>query len=135
MNGRKRHIAVDTLGLIWALAVHAAHISETRGARLVLIRLYSVCPRLSKVFVDGGYFKGILDWGLAMFGFRLEVVKRPDGCKHFQILPKRWIVERTFGWLNWYRRLAKDYEHNPSNAEALIYLAMINLMSARLSKG
>lgn len=84
MKGRKRHIAVDTLGLIWALAVHAAHISETRGARLVLIRLYQVCPDLKKIFVDGGYFKGIIEWSMAMFGYLIEVVKRSDAVKGFQ---------------------------------------------------
>jgi len=133
VKGRKRHIAVDTLGLMWALAVHAAHISETRGARLILIRLYQVCPGLKKIFVDGGYFKGIIEWGLAMFGYLVEVVKRSDAAKGFQLLPKRWIVERTFGWLNWYRRLAKDYEHNPRNSEALITLAMIKIMAKRLA--
>src|SRR5688572_2623817 len=122
------------MGLMWALAVHAAHISESRGARLVLTRLFRVCPHVEKILVDGGYFSGIILWAAAMFGFLLEVVKRKDGVKGFQVLHKRWIVERTFGWWNWYRRLAKDFEHNPRSSEAFITLAMIKIMTAKIAK-
>jgi putative transposase len=115
-----------------AVAVHSAGISETRGARLVLIRLFLILPSLLKILVDGGYKQGIIDWGKAMFGYLIEVVKRPE-LHAFKVLPKRWIVERTFGWFNWYRRLSKDYEHNPKTAEAMIHFLSCSLMLRRLS--
>ena len=112
------------------MVVHAGHISDSRGARLVLIRLWRIFPNIKKIWVDGGYKKGCLAWAMAILGYTLEVVKRlGDG---FNILPKRWIVERTFAWLNCYRRLAKDYEHNPKSSEANIKIAMIHLMLKRI---
>ncbi len=100
----------------------------------MLLRVCRACPGLKKIFVDGGYFKGLIEWGKMMFGYVIEAVKRSDAAKGFQLLPKRWIVERTFGWLNWERRLSKDYEHNPKHAEAFIYVAMINIMAKKLAK-
>jgi putative transposase len=123
---------VDTLGLVWAVVVHAAHISETRGIRLVLIRLFANLPDLLKILVDGGYKKGCIEWAFGMFGYLIEVVKRSD--TGFKILPKRWIVERTFGWFSFYRRLNRDYEHNPKSSEANIKIVMIGIMLARLSQ-
>lgn len=114
-----------------AVAVHSAGISESRGAHLVLIRLFLILPCLRKILVDGGYKHGVIDWGKAMFGYILEVVKRPEP-NIFKVLPKRWIVERTFGWFNWQRRLSKDYEHNPKTSEAMIHLAACTLMLRRL---
>jgi len=115
-----------------AVAVHSAGISETRGAHLVLIRLFLILPSLLKILVDGGYKQGIIDWGKAMFGYLIEVVKRPQ-LHTFKVLPKRWIVERTFAWFNWYRRLSKDYEHNPKTAEAMIHFLSCSLMLRRLA--
>ena len=115
-----------------AVAVHSAGISETRGAHLVLIRLFLILPSLLKILVDGGYKQGVIDWGKAMFGYLIEVVKRPQ-LHTFKVLPKRWIVERTFAWFNWYRRLSKDYEHNPKTAEAMIHFLSCSLMLRRLS--
>lgn len=120
------------MGNILAVAVHSAGISESRGAHLVLIRLFLVVPDLLKILVDGGYKQGVIDWSKAMFGYVLEVVKRPD-LHLFTVLPKRWIVERTFGWFNWYRRLSKDYEHNPKTSEALIHILACSLMLKRLT--
>jgi transposase len=131
-KGRKRHLAVDTQGWPLAVAVHSAGISETRGAHIVLIRLFLVVPHLLKILVDGGYKQGVIDWGKAMFGYILEVVKRTE-LHTFKVLPKRWIVERTFGWFNWYRRLSKDYEHNPKTSEAMIYFVSCTLMLRRPS--
>ena len=131
-KGRKRHIAVDTMGNLLAVAVHSAGISESRGAHLVLIRLFMILPCLLKILVDGGYKQGVIDWSKAMFGYILEVVKRPE-LHTFKVLPKRWIVERTFGWFNWYRRLSKDYEHNPKTSEALIQFIACSLMLKRLA--
>ena len=132
MKGRKRHVAVDTLGCVLTVVVHAAHLSDSRGIRLVLIRLFAFLPALQKLFVDAGYKQGASNWALAMFGYVLEVVKRPPDSKGFQLLPKRWIVERTFGWFNFHRRLAKDVEHSPKSSEAMVYIASISIMLRRL---
>jgi putative transposase len=96
-----------------------------------LIRLFPILPHLLKILLDGGYKQGVIDWGKAMFGYVLEVVKRSE-LHTFKIVPKRWIVERTFGWFNWYRRLSKDYEHNPKTSEAMIHVAACTLMLRRL---
>jgi putative transposase len=131
-ESRKRHRAVDTQGWPLAVAVHSAGISETRGAHLVLIRLFFVLPPLAKILLDGGYKQGVIDWGKAMFGYVLEVVKRSE-LHTFKVMPKRWIVERTFGWFNWYRRLSKDYEHNPKTSEAMLHFTSCTLMLRRLA--
>jgi putative transposase len=133
--GRKRHILVDTLGLILAVVVHPANVQDRDGARLVLQKLTAAFGWLRLIWVDGGYAGAALQqWIKALLprrGLRLEVVKRSD--RHFQILPKRWIVERTFGWLSNYRRFAKDYEYHPANSEALILIAASRLMLKRLA--
>lgn len=134
IKGRKRHIAVDSLGLLLALSVHSAHVSESRGARLVLMRLARNCGSIKTILVDGGYFRVFIEWGLAMFGYNIVVVKRTDKLKKFKILPKRWIVERTFGWLNWKRRLSKDYEHKIDSSEAFLKIAMVQIMLGKISK-
>lgn len=131
-KGRKRHIAVDTLGLLLVVVVHAASIQDRVGAKAVLIRLHRYFDTIKTVFVDGGYSGKLTAWGMQMFGWLITVVKRTE--KHrFKILPKRWIVERTFGWMNWRRRLSKDYELKPQHSEAMLYVAMINVMIKRLS--
>jgi putative transposase len=133
--GRKRHILVDTLGLILAVVVHAGDIQDRDGARLVLQKLTTAFGWLRLIWVDGGYAGTALSqWLKALLprrGLRLEVVKRSD--RHFKILPKRWIVERTFGWLSNYRRFAKDYAYHPANSEALILIAASHLMLRRLA--
>ena len=98
----------------------------------MLIRLFVVLPHLAKILLDGGYKQGVIDWGKAMFGYVLEVVKRPE-LHTFRVMPKRWIVERTFGWFNWYRRLSKDYEHNPKTSEAMLHFTSCTLMLRRLA--
>jgi putative transposase len=114
-----------------AAAVHSAAISDTRGARLMLIRLFLVVPGLLKILVDGGYKQGVIDWAKAMFDYLLEVIKRPQR-RAFKLLPKRWIVERTFGWFLWQRRLAREYEHSPRSSEAMIHYIASTLMLLRL---
>ena len=135
--GRKRHLLVDTLGLILAVVVHPADIQDRDGARLVLQRLEGAFGWLRLIWVDGGYAGAALaQWLKALLprrGVRLEVVKRTE-LHRFKVLPKRWIVERTFGWLSNYRRFAKDYEYHPENSEALILIAASKLMLARLAK-
>lgn len=133
MAGRKRHIVVDTLGLVLAVAVHAANVQDRDGAKLVMEKLLGRFPRLKLIWADGAYAGKLVEWAEQLGRWTLAIVKRPDLSK-FVVIPKRWIVERTFAWLGRYRRLSKDYEQNPENSEAMIHIAMINLMSRRLAK-
>ena len=134
MKGRKRHIVVDTLGLLLAVAVHPADIQDRDGARLVLQRLVGRCPRLQVIWADGAYGGKLVEWAQATAGWSLELVRRPAGQKTFQILPKRWVVERTFGWLNLQRRLGKDYEALCETTETWLYISMTGLMLSRLTR-
>jgi putative transposase len=128
--GRKRHIVVDTLGLLLCVIVHTASLQDRDGARLLLEKLKSLFPNLKVIFADGGYTGKLIQWVEQLKAFVLRIVKRTD--KGFKILPKRWIVERTFGWFGKYRRLSKDYERLTKNSEAAIKLAMINIMLRRI---
>jgi putative transposase len=131
--GRKRHIVVDTLGLILAVMVHAADIQDRDGGRLVLQRMSGFFPRLELIWADGGYAGQFVLWALATFSWVIQIVKRPD--EKFVLLKHRWIVERTFGWLGHYRRLSKDFEHHPQSSETRILIAMMNLMLHRIHPG
>jgi putative transposase len=135
--GRKRHLLVDTLGLILHVVVHSAAIQDRDGAKLVLPILLQRFGWLRCIFVDGGYAGALVAWVKELLprrGLNLEVVKRSDADKHrFAILPRRWIVERTFGWLSKFRRLAKDYEFRTENSETMILLAATRLMLAKLT--
>jgi putative transposase len=133
VKGRKRHLLVDTLGLVMAVGVTAASCSDPAGARLLLRRLGGACKKLRVVWVDGAYRGQLLAWVLTHFWFRVQPVLRSDSQKGFVVLPRRWIVERTWAWLNQYRRLSKDYEVLPASSEAMIYSAMIRLMLRRLA--
>lgn len=134
MKGRKRHLLVDTLGLILAVVVHAADIQDRDGGRRVLERVGTRFHRLRRIWADGGYAGGFVLWAKQQYGRVVEIVKRSD-LHRFVVLPKRWIVERTFAWLGKYRRLSKDYETLPASSETMVYLAMINLMIHRLKPG
>jgi len=125
---------VDTLGLILAVVVHAADIQDRDGGRCVLERMGRRFHRLRRIWADGGYAGAFVIWARQQYGRLVEIVKRSD-MHRFVILPKRWIVERTFAWLGKYRRLSKDYETLPASSEMMIYLAMINLMIHRLKPG
>ena len=122
------------MGWILALTVHAADVQDRNGAKQVLEKLAEGFPRLRLIWADGGYTGKLVDWVQSTLNCVLQIVKRPN-VSRFVVLPKRWIVERTFGWLNRYRRLSKDYEQTPASSEAMVYLAMINLMLHRLSPG
>ena len=122
----------DVAELLTVVA-HSCGISDTRGSHLVLIHLFILLPHLLKIFVDGGYKQGVIDWAKAMFGFLLEVVKRPN-LPRFVVLPKRWIVERTFAWISNCRRLARHFERHAAKVVAFIRLAMIRIMLERLSR-
>ena len=132
MNGRKRHLLVDVLGLILAVVVHPADIQDRDGARLVFDRVRGLLPRLKKVWADGGYAGQLVEWVKSSFRWVLQIVRRPAEACGFEALPHRWIVERTFGWFNRYRRLSKDYEFLTDTSETMIYISMIHLMLKRL---
>jgi putative transposase len=133
VKGRKRHILVDTLGLLLMVVVHAACIQDRDGAKLVLERAKGKFPRLSLIWADGAYGGKLIEWVKTVCCWVLEIVKRTEDVKGFKVLPRRWVVERTFGWLNRYRRLAKDYERTPSSSETMVHIAMIRVMLARLA--
>ena len=116
------------------MAVHAAHIPDREGAEEVLLRMVGRFTRLKLIWADSGYAGELVDWARQSLKRVIEIVrKRVQGA--FEVLPKRWIVERTFAWLGRYRRLSKDYETLPVSSEAMIYIAMINLMLHRLQPG
>jgi putative transposase len=128
--GRKRHLFVDTLGLIWGLAVLPAAPTDWDGAVKVFERIGTSLPRLAKVWADTAYSVGALfDWIKGHGRWVLEVSGKRPGQTTFEVHQWRWIVERTFGWFGRYRRLSKDYEHSPVSSEAWIYIAMIHRMA------
>jgi putative transposase len=133
VKGRKRHILVDTLGLLIAVVVTAANVQDYHGAKPVLGTVKDRCPRLKVVWADGIYEKRwLIDWVRTECGWELVITKRSDKEKGFKVVPKRWVVERTFGWLGRYRRLSKDYEKFPETSEVMIQMAMIHIMVRRL---
>lgn len=123
---------VDTIGLLLCAVVHGADVQDRDGARKVLFRASAWLPRLKLVWADAGYRGQLVSWVKTFCEWTLEIVKRPDGQKGFSVLPRRWVIERTFAWLGRYRRLSKDYEQLPQSSENMIYIAMINLMLHRL---
>lgn len=134
INGRKRHVLVDTMGLLMAVVVTTACVQDRDGARLLLAHLPGACKKLRLVWVDGGYRGKLLDWVLDHCRCRLQVVLRRDDQKGFVVLPRRWVVERTFAWFNHHRRLSKDYEVLTASSEAFIHITMIRLMVRRLAR-
>ena len=133
ITGRKRHLLVDTMGLVLAVLVTAADLSDRDGARLLLRRGCGFGQKLRLIWVDGAYRGSLQTWVAQRFRFRLRPVLRPQGQKGFSILPRRWVVERTFAWLGLNRRLCKDYERLPATTVAFIHIAMIRLMIRRLA--
>jgi len=135
VNGRKRHILVDTMGNLLKVLVHAANIGERAGAEKLLLKVpEKLWQRLEKILADGGYEgTDFQQWVEQTFGVNLEISLRPTGKKGFVLLPIRWVVERTFAWLGRYRRLSKDYERLTENSEGMIYLASINRLLNRLA--
>ena len=135
IKGRKRHIITDTAGHLVAARVHAADIQDRDGAPHLLASIRYLFPWLRHVFADGGYTGNKLTTALARHGqWQIEIVKRSDRSTGFSVLPRRWVVERTFAWLNRNRRLAKDFEATVGSGEAWMYLASVQLLARRLAR-
>lgn len=124
---------MDTLGLLLAVAVTAASVQDRDGARLLLSNLPGGCKKLRNIWVDGGYAGQLVDWVAERFAFCLAVVLRPKERKGFVLLPRRWVIERTFGWFNHSRRLSKSYERLTRTDESWVYIAMTRIMLNRLA--
>jgi transposase len=136
IKGKKRHILVDTTGLLMHALVHPADIQDRDGGALVMATLFGLYPFLLKLYADGGYQGPVFQSAVkaAMANLNVEIVKRSDQAKGFVVLPKRWVVERTFAWLNRCRRLAKDWECLNRKARAYVLLASIRFMVRRLGR-
>lgn len=134
IKGRKRHIITDTMGLLLAVVVHAANVHDSKGANDVITLLKGRFGRLIKIVADGGYRGELIEKTKTTFGWILEIVLRPDHSSKFTVIPKRWVVERTFAWFESYRRLSKDFEFLTDTSEAMIQFAMIKLMLNRINK-
>ena len=135
--GRKRHLAVDCLGLILAIMITPAAIQDRNAAKNLIPLLVTMYGRVQIIWANGGYLGTLVEWvkQLRPFGkLRLEIVRRCDRAKGFKVLPKRWIVERTFGWLIKSRRLCRDYEVRVDHSESMIRICMIRIMVRRLAK-
>lgn len=133
VNGRKRHIAVDTLGLLVVVMVTAASVQDRAGGVRLLDRLRMRMPSMATVFADGGYQGRLLGYARNVLRIVVEVVRKPEGQHGFSVLPRRWVVERTFAWLVRCRRLDHDYERLTTTSEAMVKWAMIGLMTRRLA--
>jgi transposase len=133
INGRKRHIAVDTLGLLLCVLVTAASVQDRDGARPLLDTVAAAHRRVRVVWADGGYAGALLDWTRDRWHILLLIVKRNDSVTGFQVLPRRWVVERTLAWITGHRRCVRDYERLPQHHEAMVRWSMIRIVSRRLT--
>ena len=136
-RGRKRHIVTDTLGLLLVVLVTSASVQDRHGGKAVLQVLAARFGSIALIWADAGYANqvdaGLVTWARTAVRIVVQIVKRTDDVKGFQVLPRRWVVERTFGWLIRSRRLSRDYERRTDNSEAMIKIAMIRLMATRLA--
>ncbi|MEU5116790.1 IS5 family transposase, partial [Streptomyces longwoodensis] len=131
--GRKRSIVTDTIGLLLAVLVTAASVQDSIAGTQLLDQVAAGHPRNRKVWVDGGYRQHLVEHA-ATLGIDMEITQRKPGAKGFTPISKRWVVERTYGWLMLHRRLARDYETLPARSEAMIHIAMADLMARRLTR-
>jgi transposase len=134
VNGRKRHIAVDTGGLLLAVVVTIAGIQDRDAAHRLLTTLTSRFSTISVVWADGGYAGRLVIWATKVLSLTVEVIKRTDDVGGFKVLPRRWVVERTFAWISKHRRCIRDYETLPAHHEAMVHISMIMTMSRRLAR-
>jgi len=134
IKGIKRHVVVDVLGLLIGIVVHAANIQDRDGARLLVLRVKDRLPRVKLVWADGGYRGELIQWFQDEAGWTLEVVKRDTDLSVFKVLPKRWIVERTFGWLMLWRIMNRHHERKHDTAENIMRIAMTRNMLRYLTR-
>ncbi len=148
LSGRKRHLLVDTLGLVLKVIVHPVGLQDREGAQWLLLNLKTWLPRLELIWADSAYLGPLQTWVWKTFGWRLEIVQQPGGrggwrkeeqepptrTPGFQVLPRRWVVERSFAWIGRNRRMSKDYEFLPATSEAWVYLSMVRVMLKRLAR-
>ena len=134
VKGRKRHLLVCVIGLVLMAVVLAANIQDRDAGWRILVAMHTVCPSITKVWVDGSYAGDLVRRARDELHIDVEVVKKPPDAHTFRVLPRRWVVERTFGWMNRERRLSKDYERLTGTSEALVHVTMIRLMARRLAR-
>src|SRR6266571_448947 len=134
IEGRKRHLAVDVMGLILCVVVTAASVQDRDGARPLLWRLAAGYRAVTLIWADGGYTGKLVTWAAGTLHRTLQIVKRPDNLHTFKVLPRRWVVERTFGWIMKHRRCVRDYERLPEHHETYLYWSMIHIMAARVAR-
>lgn len=134
VGGRKRHIAVDTMGLLLAIVITAASTQDRDAAHQLLARLRERFSTISLAWADGGYTGRLLTWASKVTHLTVNIVKRSDNARGFVVLPRRWVVERTFAWISKHRRCVRDYETLPAHHEAMVHIAMISVMSRRLTR-
>lgn len=133
VNGRKRHIAVDTMGLLLCVIVTGASVQDRDGAKPLLEKVAAACRRVRLVWADGGYAGKLVIWANDTLSLALTIVKRSDDSKGFTVLPRRWVVERTLAWIARHRRCVRDYERLPAHHEAMVRWSMIRITSKRLA--
>jgi transposase len=133
VNGRKRHLAVDTLGLPWAIRVTAANVSDNQGGCALIDRLKGKVPRMKKVAADHGYKETFIEYVTKQTGWQVEIAQKPESAKGFVPEKNRWPVERSYGWLNFRRRMCRDYEKTIDSSEAMIRIATISFLINRLA--
>lgn len=134
VNGRKRHLAVDALGLLLVVLVTAASVQDRDAARRLLWRLRRQFRGIRLVWADGGYAGKLVAWAAATLHLVVEIVRKRPGQHTFEVLPRRWVVERTFAWISKHRRCVRDYERLPAHHEAMVKWAMITVMTRRLAR-
>ena len=133
VNGRKRHIVVDTLGLLLVVLVTAASVQDRDGGARVLDRLRFRMPSVAMIWADGGYAGRLVGYARQVLKVLVDIVRKREGQRTFEVLPRRWVVERTLSWISRCRRLAHDYERLPEHSEAMVKWAMVGLMARRLA--
>jgi transposase len=134
IEGRKRHIAVDVTGLLLCVVVTAASVQDRDAARPLLWQLAAGYRAVTLVWADGGYAGQLVTWAAGTLRRRVQIIRRPDNLHTFKVLPRRWVVERTFGWIMKHRRCVRDYERRPEHHETYLYWSMIHIMTARLAR-
>ena len=130
----KRHAVVDTLGLVGGLAVTPANVADCKGARAAVREAHAASGgRLARPWADSAY-RGLIAFAWVLFDLAVEVVTRREGAVGFEVIPRRWVVERTFGWLTRWRRLNRNDEHTLASSKAVVQVALIGIMTRRLAK-